>query len=482
MNKSEVLYALSGTPPIDPVLIAEDQTVGDIMKAMNKKHRQCEDYYDDIVDLFWGNDLYETCENLWNFCKDNFTYKIETLKLQRVSAPTTLLRRGESDCKGYSLFCAGVLDAMRRQGEDIDCYFRFVSQNLFSTSKHHVFVVVNPGRENIWIDPVLGGFNDHLFYFWKKDCVPGSRSEAVGAVGGRVGCTVRRRPLRRGGLGAVSDQLDIYQSGAYYGKEVFDYYHAIPGAGDAFLADPPISYWVNGLELILPDPNKTPGAAVPPLPLGLTVIYAPSFMGLPIPPNMPRPVVVAGNQLQISPLELGSTGDQTNQLLEANGFFLLNILMSAMGTLVNAYSSRPYSNPQVNTPSGAFGTLAHYITQLRNKANFLDPIVEKTFAGEILSAAGSTVLPLLAPVVNVIVPGSGAVLLGESAVLNSVENQNTGTHVLPADDPNAAAQVIPGSGSGSGADGLMSNPWLWVGLAAAVGGFFLLSNSNDHGS
>ena len=440
MNKATLIQALSGVPASRGKVLVEDQTVKDIIEAMEHKHADCQRYYDALYSYFVKDNLYDTAEGLWEFCKDNFTYDVEGLDDQRVSMPSTMLKRGHNDCKGYSLFIGGILDAMKRAGVfSFTWVYRYVPSSLLSGELGHVFVVVNPKTDNIWIDSVMGSFNEHYFNLFKKD-----NNVSKAASVGRMGY------LPLGGVGALSST----QSGGYYGQLVFNNQNLIPGAGTEFLHNPPVTFWLNGAQLVLPPPNLVVGAPVPPLPVGLRVQYAPSFMGYPIPAGMPRPVVASQNRLQIAPLELGASGDQTNQLLLANDKVLLNVLMSAVGALVNAYSSRPYSNPSVNGPgtAGAFNDLSHYLLSLRNKDNFLDPQVEKTFAGEVISDIANTVLPIVeqvAPtVVNAVVPGAGtalkAGLQAEQSFLKGQASTNTATNVLPASAPGAAPVTVGG--------------------------------------
>lgn len=440
MTKQVLLKALGNVPAGETVLV-EDQSVKDIMEGMKMKHRECAHYYDQLYPYFESDSLYDVALGLWKFCRKNFVYDVEGLDEQRVSSPGTMLKRGHNDCKGYSLFIGGILDAMKRAAlYDFTWVYKYVPASLLSGELGHVFVVINPKSDNIWIDPVLPNFDQHYFNFISKE-VNASKAAAIGrySAAGRIG-------------GVLSPQ----QSGGYYGKLVFDNQNKIAGAGDAFLQNPPLSYWVGGQQLVLPPANLVPGAAVPPLPVGLRVQYADSFMGYPIPAGMPRPVVASGNRLQLSPLELGATGDQTNQLLTANGNLLLNLLMAATGALINSYSSRPYSNPAVNGPgtSGAYNALSHYILDLRNKDNFLDPQIERTFAGNVIKDVASTVLPIVesvAPaIVNAVVPGAGAPLKAglqaEDALLTNATAQSNTTTVLPADSPDYAPQVIGGGG------------------------------------
>lgn len=471
-------------------IIKRNQDVYDIIKEVLAAHDEFAPDYDLIADRFAGGNV---PRKLWEFCRENIEYVVEKEKMQTTRSPAVLLDMGFCDCKHYAGFVAGILDALNRSGRGYyNWIYRFAYYDNDEDAPGHVFVVLkNKDGSETWIDPVLSGFDKRTpapvgMIDKKKSTMTLVRMSGIEPS--REVIRSSRRDMSAGccagplsGYGAVIGAsfgaLDPNQSGAAYGKKVFDNQNLIPGAGNAFLQDPPISFWIGNQQLVLPPPNLVPGAAVPALPAGLVVQYAPSFMGFPIPANMPRPVVVSGNRLQISPLELGSNGDQTNSLLVANNKVLLNVLMSAMGALINSYSSRPYSNPVVNGPgtAGAFNTLSHYILQDRNKDNFLDPIIERTFAGNIINTVANTVLPIVKPIVstvaNVVVPGSGsfvnAFLTAEQNALQKATGQNTSTTINPLLQNQVVAET-----PGSGVIALVENnpvPALLLGAAVLLG-------------
>lgn len=186
MNKQALIKSLAGCK-VPVRLITDDQQVQDIIDAIIEQHIQCTSHYDLIYRNFSGGDLYDICERLWLFCKENFDYSIESLDGQYVSSPLTQLKRGHNDCKGYALFIAGVLDAMKREGMRVNWVYRFSSYRLFNREPGHVFVVVNPGTDDIWIDPVLDTFNLHYRYWWHHDypvhTIARKQAKAVAGIG-----------------------------------------------------------------------------------------------------------------------------------------------------------------------------------------------------------------------------------------------------------------------------------------------------------
>ena len=141
-------------------LIKYNQGTEDIINEILKTHALFADDYLLIADFFDTGDIYTTCQGLWDFCKYNLPYNIETGAEQSVKSPSAILHRGEKiDCKHYSLFIGGVLDAIKRQYNDnwTWCY-RFAAYDG-SKQVGHVFVVVKDAGSEIWIDPVLSSFN-----------------------------------------------------------------------------------------------------------------------------------------------------------------------------------------------------------------------------------------------------------------------------------------------------------------------------------
>ena len=188
--KSDILNALKGTER-PRVLVVDEQTATDIVNEIYIAHRDHASDYDKIASFFAVGDIWEICESLWVFCKQNLTNRVESLDVQNVGCPYWILRHGVVDCKNYASFIAGVLDALKRKGYPIVWQYRFVSYRLKSLKDcrpDHVFVVCNPNTDDIWIDPVLSVFNYHLFYWYKKNMKVPTRSAAIAGIGCVAGC------------------------------------------------------------------------------------------------------------------------------------------------------------------------------------------------------------------------------------------------------------------------------------------------------
>jgi hypothetical protein len=211
MDRQNLISTLAGTAP-QAYVVCDDQSTNDIIRQILVKHNECISHYDKIFGYFEGGSLYDVCKRLWTFCRKNFNYVVEDEKRQYTSCPLTMLRNGDVDCKNYALFIAGILDAMRRAGEPLTWKFRFASYSIFKPRMGHVFVVVNPGTDDIWIDPVLDAFDDHAFYWYHLDRKP--KGANLGAIGRIERIGVPRRPAAIGSAeGDLLNQLLEYQQG-----------------------------------------------------------------------------------------------------------------------------------------------------------------------------------------------------------------------------------------------------------------------------
>lgn len=153
-------FILSKLPPYTAkeVVIEQNQSVNDIKKAILKAFEADKKQYAAIAPYFVGNTVKDTCKNVWKFLRDNVKNVTESADLQSVKTPSAIIATGQttgSDCKNYSLFVGGILDAINRSGlQAIPIAFRFCRYKQFDGSYlDHVFIVVYPKTKNeIWVD------------------------------------------------------------------------------------------------------------------------------------------------------------------------------------------------------------------------------------------------------------------------------------------------------------------------------------------
>lgn len=197
INRKNIISSLP-RPVGNSILIEENQTVPEIISLIIYMHKKNTGYYDSIAPVFWGGDLYSTCENLFDFCKVNIPYTIETEEIQTVKSPQRILTDAEvgigHDCKHYASFIAGVLDALKRSGRPVSWCYRFASYKVWDKIPGHVFVVATDKEGDIWVDPVLDNFDERkqptCFIDRKINSSPGSIGAATGATVKTIGGTI----------------------------------------------------------------------------------------------------------------------------------------------------------------------------------------------------------------------------------------------------------------------------------------------------
>lgn len=176
------------------IVVNERQTVKDIIVEVLEAHDEFRTYYDKIALYFDGESIDEICDKLYRFCKKNIRYKEESEDDQTTSIPTGILLRGYGDCKHYSSFTGGILDALNRRGRKIKWAYRFASYKILSKTPHHVFIVVNNNGRELWIDPT-----------------PGSSSmQPVWIIDKKVTMAIRRNIAGMGDVYAPASELSDY--------------------------------------------------------------------------------------------------------------------------------------------------------------------------------------------------------------------------------------------------------------------------------
>jgi hypothetical protein len=198
ISRAFLLHHISGFENKKDIIV-EDQSTGDIIKAILDTHPKYKNDYNKIAGYFRGSNEIKSCEKIWNFLKKNIRYVVESENKQFVRSPAAILKQAVSDCKCYALFAGGICDSLGMKF----CY-RFASYNDFSKQPGHVFVVVNPGTQNeIWIDPVLSYFNYKKPYYFKIDKKPKMAIYSISGIGraSKAQRMARRTARRKAGKG-----------------------------------------------------------------------------------------------------------------------------------------------------------------------------------------------------------------------------------------------------------------------------------------
>lgn len=176
----------------EKTLVTRRQDTFDIIREIMKVHRLCVEKgaYDRIAEYHWQNDPVQTARGLFTFAKHNLPYYEEKTLQQTVKEPQAILAERltfGNDCKHYACYIVGILEALRRKGYPINCFYRFASYNPNKRTPAHVFAVMVHNGEEYWIDPVpqVGGFNSRNIrpYFTTDKMPPMSKNgNSIGSL------------------------------------------------------------------------------------------------------------------------------------------------------------------------------------------------------------------------------------------------------------------------------------------------------------
>lgn len=139
-------------------IIHGDQSTDDILNQVLNAHCQYRADYDLICREFSGE---YALQDIFQWCKKNLTYRSEKGVLQSTRSPGGIIllsKLSGVDCKHYSGFIAGILDALNRTGKKkIDWFYRFCCYKEPPPGEEpavdHVYIVVIRDGREIWLDP-----------------------------------------------------------------------------------------------------------------------------------------------------------------------------------------------------------------------------------------------------------------------------------------------------------------------------------------
>jgi hypothetical protein len=164
-------------------MLVQDQSTSDIIDAITSAHNRYAGDYSRISSFFNAETDRKVGRKIFNFLKNNVRYVIEPGSRQTVKSPAAILATGYGDCKHYSLFAGGILQSL-----GIPFAYRFASYRNYDKQPQHVFVVINPGENEIWIDPVVGQFDYKKKYNYATD-----KKMALYRISGMMGATAQQR-------------------------------------------------------------------------------------------------------------------------------------------------------------------------------------------------------------------------------------------------------------------------------------------------
>jgi hypothetical protein len=236
-----------------------NQNVSDIISGILLTHNKWRNDYDVISENFNASSSELIGKKIFDFLKNNTFYVIESDNAQTLRSPAAILKLGSDkkiglDCKSYSLFIGGILDSLNRKGKKIQWCYRFSSYRFMDKLPHHVFIVINPGKNEIWVDPVLPSFNQKKQYFYKIDKKPKKMALIQVSGIGRRKKTKQERKQRRQEI-----KKNIKEKIKKRGKLLLKFNPATVPARNAFLLLVKLNVFnlASRLNLLIQkDPNK----------------------------------------------------------------------------------------------------------------------------------------------------------------------------------------------------------------------------------
>lgn len=141
----------------------------DIIKVLESNFQKAKKQTENFCLQFEAGNMLDTCNNVWDYVKNNIPYKADGTAEQKIILPARLVERAENgigaDCKSFALFCAANISNLY---PDADVNFRYT---CYRSSKipSHVYCIVKTNRGIIKIDPVWHYFNKEKEYKHKID-------------------------------------------------------------------------------------------------------------------------------------------------------------------------------------------------------------------------------------------------------------------------------------------------------------------------
>ena len=200
--KKKVKDILTYLPPINnrKDKLVSRQNSYDIIKIMMSSAVLFQSNYNKIP-----IDTFESLQDLWDFTKNVFEYKEDSQFAQDIKSPGVMLtdafhHTNTIDCKGYSMFMAGVIQSWCNAGENFNWYFKFVSYT--DTDPTHVYIVCN----NYVLDCCEKKFDKESICFNYICANPFTKDMAINRI---TGNNVNKNPTpygRQGRIGEGSNQ------------------------------------------------------------------------------------------------------------------------------------------------------------------------------------------------------------------------------------------------------------------------------------
>ncbi|MDX2248234.1 MAG: hypothetical protein SF052_15735 [Bacteroidia bacterium] len=182
MSNNLLHIARQHMPPADgkTEIIHSVGDTQDIVQEVLETHRLYYNETDQFAENLQGADNKETAKNIWAFLRKAVEYRLDPEGEQFTKSPSRVISDGFSDCKGYSIFAASVLENL-----GIPYFFRFVDYSLGSDTPTHVYVVAKGAgeKESIPLDACWQFFGKEKKYTYVQDEIPMTRISRLSGIG-----------------------------------------------------------------------------------------------------------------------------------------------------------------------------------------------------------------------------------------------------------------------------------------------------------
>jgi hypothetical protein len=198
-------------PENKEVILTYNQDTDDIIDAILTADQNNPTLSYENAIYFEGADDYQTGANIFYYLKENIKYEAEPDSEQTTKTIERLVADKKGDCKHYSLFAGAVLKSL-----NIPYAYRFVS---FGDNEdiQHVYVVIHPETNPIYLDAVIDQFDTQERYNFAQDYYPESKKiQGIGATA----------PLPFTTIEQSEDLIADYWSNFNWASYVLDIYNA----------------------------------------------------------------------------------------------------------------------------------------------------------------------------------------------------------------------------------------------------------------
>lgn len=165
-------------PNYRDIKLCEFQTSGDIAKALRKAEFKSRVDSKKLASFFKSSTDEKTCYRVWCFLRENIIYERESKRRQTAKEINRFLYEGYGDCKHYTTFCVGVLNAC-----GIPAFFSLISQKReYPNRPNHIYCVALIGNETIVVDGTKSKYGHESNYIKKWVFARKSKKKSNGTL------------------------------------------------------------------------------------------------------------------------------------------------------------------------------------------------------------------------------------------------------------------------------------------------------------